>query len=232
MRRRHQQFEAGGIRFHLDVEIGRDLQFGELRARHDAVLIATGVYKSRELAGPGSGLGGIVRGAGLPDRQQPPGPGRPGARLRRRQPERRRQARVVVVGGGDTAMDCVRTAVRQGAASVTCLYRRDKANMPGSMREVKNAEEEGIRFVWLSAPEAFLGDGQVSGVARAAHAAGPARRQRPPGGGAHRPAFHGGGGPGDQGAGLRSGGAAEAVGPGRAGMQPLGHAGRWTIAPP
>jgi glutamate synthase (NADPH/NADH) small chain len=72
--------------------------------------------------------------------------------------------RVVVIGGGDTAMDCVRTAVRQGAVSVRCLYRRDRANMPGSLREVKNAEEEGVEFVWLSAPEAFLGDDHVTGV--------------------------------------------------------------------
>src|SRR3546814_3046742 len=64
---------------------------------------------------------------------------------------------VVVIGGGDTAMDCVRTAVRQGARAVRCLYRRDRKNMPGSQREVANAEEEGIEFVWLSAPEAFLG---------------------------------------------------------------------------
>jgi glutamate synthase (NADPH/NADH) small chain len=71
---------------------------------------------------------------------------------------------VVVIGGGDTAMDCVRTAVRQGAVSVKCLYRRDRANMPGSMREVQHAEEEGVEFVWLSAPEAFLGDGCVEGV--------------------------------------------------------------------
>jgi glutamate synthase (NADPH/NADH) small chain len=73
--------------------------------------------------------------------------------------------KVVVIGGGDTAMDCVRTAIRQGAASVTCLYRRDKANMPGSMREVKNAEEEGVVFSWLSAPEGFLGEnGAVTSV--------------------------------------------------------------------
>jgi glutamate synthase (NADPH/NADH) small chain len=71
---------------------------------------------------------------------------------------------LVFIGGGDTAMDCVRTAVRQGAVSVQCLYRRDRANMPGSIREVKNAEEEGVEFVWLSAPEAFLGDEHVSGV--------------------------------------------------------------------
>jgi glutamate synthase (NADPH/NADH) small chain len=71
--------------------------------------------------------------------------------------------RVVVIGGGDTAMDCVRTAIRQGAVSVKCLYRRDKANMPGSMREVQNAEEEGVEFVWLSAPKGFVGN-PVSGV--------------------------------------------------------------------
>jgi glutamate synthase (NADPH/NADH) small chain len=71
---------------------------------------------------------------------------------------------VVVIGGGDTAMDCVRTAVRQGARSVKCLYRRDRTNMPGSMREVSHAEEEGVEFVWLSAPEAFLGEEAVSGV--------------------------------------------------------------------
>jgi glutamate synthase (NADPH/NADH) small chain len=71
---------------------------------------------------------------------------------------------VVVIGGGDTAMDCVRTAVRQGATSVKCLYRRDRANMPGSQRETKNAEEEGVEFVWLSAPEAFDGTEGVTGV--------------------------------------------------------------------
>jgi glutamate synthase (NADPH/NADH) small chain len=71
---------------------------------------------------------------------------------------------VVVVGGGDTAMDCVRTAVRQGAKSVRCLYRRDRKNMPGSQREVQHAEEEGVEFVWLSAPVAFLGDGAVRAV--------------------------------------------------------------------
>ena len=71
---------------------------------------------------------------------------------------------VVVIGGGDTAMDCVRTAVRQGAAKVTCLYRRDKANMPGSAREVKNAEEEGIEFAWLCSPKAFIGKKNIEQV--------------------------------------------------------------------
>jgi glutamate synthase (NADPH/NADH) small chain len=71
---------------------------------------------------------------------------------------------VVVIGGGDTAMDCVRTAVRQGAKSVKCLYRRDRANMPGSQREVKHAEEEGVEFVWLTSPQGFLGKDHVSHV--------------------------------------------------------------------
>ena len=72
--------------------------------------------------------------------------------------------RVVVIGGGDTAMDCVRTAVRQGAAKVTCLYRRDRANMPGSQREVANAEEEGVEFAWLTAPQGLHRRAAVTGV--------------------------------------------------------------------
>ena len=161
--RRWQLLEEGGVRFHLSTEVGRDVTFAELRARHDAVLIATGVYEARDIGGPGAGLGGIVaaldyltssnrKGLGDAVPQFDDGTLNAGGK------------RVVVIGGGDTAMDCVRTAVRQGAASVTCLYRRDRANMPGSMREVKNAEEEGVHFAWLSAPEAFLGDGVVTGV--------------------------------------------------------------------
>ncbi len=161
--RRWKLLEEGGIRFHMGVELGRDLSFAELRARHDSVLIATGVYKARDIGGPGAGLPGIEKAMdfltasnrkGLGDQVPEFDSGRLNAAGKR----------VVVVGGGDTAMDCVRTATRQGAASVACLYRRDKANMPGSMREVKNAEEEGVQFVWLSAPEAFLGDGHVTGV--------------------------------------------------------------------
>ncbi|WP_144183808.1 NAD(P)-dependent oxidoreductase [Elioraea rosea] len=161
--RRWELFRSAGIRFHMDCAVGRDISLAELRNRHDAVLIATGVYKARELGGPGSGLSGIVPALdyltasnrrGLGDEV----PGFDDGTLNAE------GSKVVVIGGGDTAMDCVRTAVRQGAASVTCLYRRDKANMPGSMREVKHAEEEGVRFEWLAAPEAFLGDRRVSGV--------------------------------------------------------------------
>jgi len=160
--RRWRLLEEAGIVFHLGVAIGCDLAFAALRQRHDAVLIATGVYKARDIGGPGAGLDGIVPALqfltasnrlGLGD-----APAVGGALLDAA------GKHVVVIGGGDTAMDCVRTAVRQGAVSVKCLYRRDRANMPGSMREVKNAEEEGVEFVWLTAPEAFLGEGQVSGV--------------------------------------------------------------------
>ncbi|MBK1657868.1 NAD(P)-dependent oxidoreductase [Paracraurococcus ruber] len=161
--RRWKQFEAGGIHFHLNSAIGRDVTLAALRERHDAVFIATGVYKARDIDCVGSGLQGIVPSldyltASNRDNLGDAVPEFASGALNAK------GKRVVVVGGGDTAMDCVRTAVRQGATAVTCLYRRDKANMPGSMREVKNAEEEGVTFEWLAAPEAFMGDGKVSGV--------------------------------------------------------------------
>jgi len=156
------QLEEGGVQFVLNCDVGVDISFDAIRGKHDAVLIATGVYKSRDLGGPGSGADGIVRaidfltvsnrksfGDDVPEFDS----GELNAKGKK----------VVVIGGGDTAMDCVRTAVRQGALSVKCLYRRDKANMPGSQREVSNAEEEGVEFVWLSAPRGFVGE-TVSGV--------------------------------------------------------------------
>ena len=161
--RRAAQFEAGGIAFHLNTEVGRDVTLQELRDRHDAVLIATGVYKARDVAVPGVDLPGVVAAMtfltasnrkGLGDTVEDFDNGSLNAEGKH----------VVVIGGGDTAMDCLRTSVRQGAASVTCLYRRDKANMPGSLREVSNAEEEGVRFAWLSAPDAFEGTDKVTGV--------------------------------------------------------------------
>ncbi|MEL6232921.1 MAG: NAD(P)-dependent oxidoreductase [Pseudomonadota bacterium] len=151
------QLEAAGVAFHLNCDIGTKVPFQYIRDTHDAVVIATGVYKSRELSGPGAGLPGIERAldyltasnrVGFGDEVPEFADGTLNAAGKR----------VVVIGGGDTAMDCVRTAVRQGATSVKCLYRRDRANMPGSQREVANAEEEGVEFVWLSAPKAFLGD--------------------------------------------------------------------------
>jgi len=163
VQRREALLRGAGIEFRLGVEIGRDLALAELRSRHDAVLLATGVYAARELGGPGAGLPGIepaldyliaANRVGLGDRL-------PAADERRLDA---RGKRVVVIGGGDTAMDCVRTAVRQGAASVTCLYRRDRANMPGSQREVRHAEEEGVVFSPLAAPQAFDGAGRLERV--------------------------------------------------------------------
>jgi glutamate synthase (NADPH/NADH) small chain len=161
--RRWKQFEEGGIHFHLNVQVGKDIRLAALRAKHDAVLIGTGVYKARDMAAPGIGLGGIIPALDYLTASNRKGLGETvaafdGGTLNAA------GKNVVVIGGGDTAMDCVRTAVRQGAASVTCLYRRDKANMPGSMREVYHAEEEGVRFEWLGAPEAFRGEGSVRAV--------------------------------------------------------------------
>ncbi len=161
--RRSRLLVDGGVEFHLNFEIGRDETLAGLRARHDAVLIATGVYRARDIQAPGSGLDSIVPAleyltasnrSGLGDAVPDYESGRLDAAGRR----------VVVVGGGDTAMDCVRTATRQGATSVKCLYRRDRENMPGSQREVAHAEEEGVEFVWLTQPVAFLGDETVRAV--------------------------------------------------------------------
>jgi glutamate synthase (NADPH/NADH) small chain len=161
VQRRHKLLEDGGITFHLNCAIGKDITLEELRTKHAAVLIATGVYKSRDIDIPNSSLGNILPAlkyltasnrVGLGDTVEAFADGTLDAKGKD----------VVVIGGGDTAMDCVRTAVRQGAKKVTCLYRRDRANMPGSAREVKNAEEEGVQFLWLSAPKAFVGDQNIS----------------------------------------------------------------------
>ncbi|HEX9570480.1 MAG TPA: NAD(P)-dependent oxidoreductase [Rhodospirillales bacterium] len=161
--RRAKLLAESGIKFHRNFEVGRDASLNDLRGRHSAVLVATGVYKYRDMQMPGSGLGQIHQAMdyltasnrkGLGDKVPDFDSGMLDAAGKR----------VVVIGGGDTAMDCVRTAVRQGAKSVQCLYRRDRANMPGSMTEVGNAEEEGVEFVWLAAPQAFLGNGALTHV--------------------------------------------------------------------
>ena len=156
------QLEEGGIEIVINCNVGVDISFDEIRSKHDAVIIATGVYKSRDLAGPGSGADDIVKAIDYLTASNRHGFGDT-------VPEfedgslNAASKRVVVIGGGDTAMDCVRTAIRQGATSVKCLYRRDKANMPGSLRETQNAEEEGVEFVWLTAPNGFVGN-PVTGV--------------------------------------------------------------------
>tara|TARA_B100000686_G_scaffold351070_1_gene448762 strand:+ start:2456 stop:3883 length:1428 start_codon:yes stop_codon:yes gene_type:complete len=161
--RRVNLLKEGGVNFHCNFEIGRNSSFTEIKERHDALLIATGVYKAKDIQAPGVGLKNIVPALdyliasnrkGLGDKVPLFESGCLNAEGKN----------IVVIGGGDTAMDCVRTAVRQGAKSVTCLYRRDKTNMPGSRKEVQHAEEEGVDFAWLAAPEAFLGELKINAV--------------------------------------------------------------------
>ena len=164
VQRRLDRLADGGVEFRLGVEVGGDLPFAEVRAAHDAVLVATGVYQARRLTAPGCGSEGVVAALDYLIASNRKGfgdavPAFDGGALNAA------GKRVVVIGGGDTAMDCVRTAVRQGATSVTCLYRRDRDNMPGSAREVAHAEEEGVVFEWLAAPRAVLGEaGRATGV--------------------------------------------------------------------
>jgi glutamate synthase (NADPH/NADH) small chain len=161
--RRVDRLAEAGVHFHYSFEVGRDATLPELRERHDAILIATGVYKARAIKAPGVGSPGVAKALDYLIASNRKGFGDV-------VPEwedgslNAAGKHVVVVGGGDTAMDCVRTAVRQGAKSVKCLYRRDRANMPGSQREVANAEDEGVEFVWLSAPEAFEAEERITGV--------------------------------------------------------------------
>jgi glutamate synthase (NADPH/NADH) small chain len=163
VQRRTKRLADGGVVFHANCDVGKTIAFDALKERHHAVLIATGVYRARDLAAPGSGLGNIVPALQylITANRHGLGDAVPAHELKALSAKGRK---VAVIGGGDTAMDCVRTAVRQGAASVTCLYRRDRANMPGSAREVMHAEEEGVRFEWLAAPKAFRGDKAVTGV--------------------------------------------------------------------
>jgi glutamate synthase (NADPH/NADH) small chain len=162
--RRVDQLAQSGVEFVQNCNVGEDISFDAIRGKHDAVLIATGVYKSRDLGGPNADANGIVRAIdyltasnrlSFGDAVEDFDSGLLNAQGKK----------VVVIGGGDTAMDCVRTAIRQGATSVKCLYRRDRANMPGSQRETLNAEEEGVVFEWLSAPKGFVeSGGNVTGV--------------------------------------------------------------------
>ena len=161
--RRTDLLRESGINFELNFEVGKDLTLDQLRKKHDALLIATGVYKAREINIPGSDLDNIFPAMdfltasnkkGLGDQVEAFDKGILNAEGKD----------IVVIGGGDTAMDCVRTSIRQKAKSVKCLYRRDKENMPGSAREVANAEEEGVEFVWLSSPKEFKGKNKIEKI--------------------------------------------------------------------
>jgi len=163
VQRRTNLLRESGIIFKQNIEVGRDISLEDLKKKHDAVLIATGVYKAREINLPGHHLKNVFPAMkfliasnrkGLGDKVQEFDNGTLNAQNKD----------IVVIGGGDTAMDCVRTAVRQNAKSVKCLYRRDKENMPGSAREVFNAEEEGVEFIWLSSPIKFIGSDKIAAV--------------------------------------------------------------------
>ena len=163
VQRRTKLLKDGGIEFIQNFEVGKDATLEQLRKKHDAILIATGVYKPREIELPGNDLENIFPAMefltasnkkGLGDKVELFDKGILNAEGKD----------IVVIGGGDTAMDCVRTSIRQKAKSVKCLYRRDKENMPGSAREVANAEEEGVEFVWLSSPKEFKGTNKIENV--------------------------------------------------------------------
>ena len=165
--RRNGQLTDGGITLELNTNVGVDISFQDIRAKHDAVVIATGVYKIRELSAKNDHLTGIVRALDYLTVSNKTNFGDTVAEFEDGTLNAKGK-KVVVVGGGDTAMDCVRTAIRQGATSVKCMYRRDRANMPGSQREVQNAEEEGAVFEWLSAPVRYLADTNVTDIANPA----------------------------------------------------------------
>jgi len=161
--RRTKLLKDSGIEFVQNFEVGKDATLEQLRKKHDVILIATGVYKPREVELPGNDLNNIFSAMefltasnkkGLGDKVELFDKGTLNAEGKD----------VVVIGGGDTAMDCVRTSVRQKAKSVKCLYRRDKENMPGSAREVANAEEEGVEFIWLSSPKEFKGKNKIANL--------------------------------------------------------------------
>ena len=161
--RRTKLLKESGIKFVQNFEVGKDKSLYQLKKEHDSILISTGVYKAREIEVTGHNLRNIFPAMefltasnrkGLGDKVELFDNGTLNAEGKN----------IVVIGGGDTAMDCVRTAVRQKAKSVKCLYRRDRENMPGSAREVGNAIEEGVEFIWLSSPKKFLGKEKVEEV--------------------------------------------------------------------
>ena len=175
MTKRRSMFENMGIEFRLNTEVGKDIAFEQLLADYDSVFLGMGTYTYMKGGFPGEDLPGVYEALpylvsnihneiDFPTEDKPDFIDFAGKR-------------VVVLGGGDTAMDCNRTAIRQGASSVTCVYRRDRENMPGSMREVENAIEEGIEFQYNRQPLEITGDGSVEGIRLISTRLGEADRQ-------------------------------------------------------
>ena len=161
VQRRRKILEEMGIKFHLGKEVGKDVPFKKLYNDYDAVFLAMGTYTSLEGGFKGEKLPGVYKAIDYLISNT--------KKLLNMDTGKAEHInfkgkKVVILGGGDTAMDCNRTAIRQGAKSVTCLYRRDEKNMPGSRREVKNAKEEGVIFDFNIQPIDILGNEKVEGV--------------------------------------------------------------------
>lgn len=158
---RRMLLEGMGVEFRLNTEIGKDITCQQLLDEYDAVFLGMGTYKYMQGGFPGETLPGVYEALPylIANINRPLGFEKNPADF-----IDMKDRRVVVLGGGDTAMDCNRSAIRQGAASVTCAYRRDEANMPGSRREVANAKEEGVQFLWNRQPVEIVGKGKVEGV--------------------------------------------------------------------
>ena len=161
MERRRAVFEEMGVEFRLNVEVGKDVAFEDLLAKYDAVFLGMGTYTYMEGGFPGEDLPGVHKALDYLIANVNP---RLGFEKNPEDFVSLEGQRVVVLGGGDTAMDCNRTAIRQGAREVTCAYRRDEENMPGSRREVANAREEGVDFLFNRQPVAVVGEERVEGV--------------------------------------------------------------------
>ena len=160
MRRRHQIFADMGIEFCLGVEVGRDISIAQLLQEFDAVFLGTGAARALDADLPGGASAGVYPAMDylIGSIEQQHGFGWDASYIDLR------GQRVVVLGAGDTAMDCNRTAIRQGAASVTCVYRRDEASMPGSRREVDHSREEGVIFLFNRQPLEIVGEAVVREV--------------------------------------------------------------------
>ena len=161
MSRRREIFTSMGVEFQLNTEVGKDISIDHLLANYDAIFMGMGTYTYMKGGFPGENLPGVYDALDflIANVKHRLGYAKSSDEL-----IDMKGKHVVVLGGGDTAMDCNRTSIRQGAKSVTCAYRRDAANMPGSRREVKNAKDEGVKFLFNRQPIAIIGDGKVEGV--------------------------------------------------------------------
>ena len=162
--RRGAQMEAEGVQFRTSTEVGVTVSVASLKENFDAIVLAGGAEDARKLDIPGAELPGVRLAMEFLTQQNKRNAGDDEMRAAPRGSLTATGKNVVVIGGGDTGSDCVGTSIRQGAKSVTCAYRRDAKNMPGSRREVKNAKDEGVKFLFNRQPVAIVGEDRVEGV--------------------------------------------------------------------